>query len=128
MNINEILAPFCSYQEKFILDNNLNSIFLIHYHEDTPSWGGVRRVSLSQDSLHPIENPFRSGTQRREMPIAPQYTLTIYYCLSKFFDLKLCVTNRMICLIPWRLDIRHNYYGTNQIYKAISLLFLAVLC
>ena len=31
VKINEILAPFCSYQEKFILDNHLNSIFFIHY-------------------------------------------------------------------------------------------------
>ena len=58
VNINEILAPSFSYQEKFILDTHLNSIFVIYYHEDTPSWPGVRRVSPNQDSLHPIENLF----------------------------------------------------------------------
>ena len=61
---------FCSYQEKLTLDNHLSSIFAIYYHEDPPSCGGVRRVS----------------------PIPPQYTLAIYYCLSKLYDLKFCVT------------------------------------
>ena len=73
--------------KKIILDNHLNSIFVTYNHEDTPSWGGVRRVSPNQDSPHPIENPFCSGTQRKEIPILSHYTLAIYHCLSKLYDL-----------------------------------------
>ena len=53
---------------------------------------GVRRVSPKQASLHPIENPFRSGTQRREIPIPSQCILAFYHCISKVYDLKFCVT------------------------------------
>ena len=65
VNVNETFAPSCSYQEKFILDNHSISIFGIYYHEDTPFWGEVRRVSSNLDSQHPIEKPSCSVTQRR---------------------------------------------------------------
>ena len=63
MNINETLARFYSYQEKFITDIT------------------------------------DSGPQRRENPISSKYTLTIYDCLSKLFDLKFCVTNDLLDLM-----------------------------
>ena len=50
VSIDEILAPFCSYQEKFILDNHLDSKFVIDYHEDTPSLGGWGERGAQGDS------------------------------------------------------------------------------
>ena len=53
-----LLNGICSFQEKFILDNHLNSMFIIYYHKDRPSWGGVHFLSPNQDSQHPMESPF----------------------------------------------------------------------